>query len=393
MLPRQARHRVLFSLPRRVQEPNCQSSLVCSVGDPVTRIGFAIVGAGIIGEVFANALAKLADAAELRLVVSRTGSSARALAEAYGCAWSDDVAGYLHEDIAAGVDAVIVATPSGRHAEVSVPAIEAGWHVLVEKPLEVSLEAADRIIAAERRAGVVVGVVSQHRFDRATERVLAAVRDGRLGRLTSAIASCAWWRGQSYYDSGAWRGTWELDGGGAAMNQAIHIIDLLVAVMGAPVEVFAWTGLLAHERMQVEDTAVAAVRFASGALGTIHATTAAYPGAEASLRIFGAAGSAAIVDDELVFLHTTDGVPDEPGVAGSGRPVDQVSSDDPLGEEERGLGHAHVQQLRDFIGVVSARRAGDRQARPRVGTTEGRMALALVLGMYASARTGRPVSL
>lgn len=233
----------------------------------MTRIRFAIVGAGAIGKVFANALAELPDIAELRLVVSRSASSARSLADIHDCAWSENVAGYLHEDVAADVDAVIVATPSGRHEEVALPAIEAGRHVLIEKPLEVSLEAADRIIAAERWAGVVVGVVSQHRFDRATERVLAAVRNGGLGRLTSAIASCAWWRGQAYYDSGAWRGTWELDGGGAAMNQAIHIIDLLLAVMGAPAEVFAWTGLLAHERIEVEDTAIAAVRFASGALG------------------------------------------------------------------------------------------------------------------------------
>ena len=114
-----------------------------------------------------------------------------------------------------------------------------------------------------------------------------AVRDGSLGRITSAIVSHAWWRGQSYYDSGDWRGTWAMDGGGATMNQTVHTIDLMVSILGVPVEVFAYTACLAHERIEVEDTAVAVVKFDSGALGIIHATTAAYPGLDASLRIFG----------------------------------------------------------------------------------------------------------
>ena len=131
--------------------------------------------------------------------------------------------------------------------------------------------------------------------------------DGNLGRITSAIASHAWWRGQSYYDSGDWRGTWAMDGGGATMNQTVHTIDLMVSILGVPVEVFAYTACLAHERIEVEDTAVAVVKFDSGALGIIHATTAAYPGLDASLRIFGSKGSAVISDDELIYLHENSG--------------------------------------------------------------------------------------
>ena len=272
-----------------------------------------------------------------------------------------------------------------------MPALEAGRHVLVEKPLDVSLAAADRIIDAERRTGNVVAVVSQHRFDRSSEKLAAAARDGVLGRLTSATASCAWWRGQSYYDSGAWRGTWALDGGGATMNQAVHIIDLLLSVMGRPEEVFAFTGTLAHERLEVEDTAVAALRFASGALGTIHATTAAYPGVEAALRVFGDAGSMAIVDDELTFSHVTAGPRPEVGMAESGAAANQVTDADRLVADERGLGTSHRRQLADLVRVVRARQAGDATARPRVGTPEGRLTLATVLAMYESARTGQPV--
>ncbi|WP_226909785.1 Gfo/Idh/MocA family protein [Georgenia ruanii] len=355
-------------------------------GSTREALGFALVGAGAIGRVFADALARVDDA-ELRVVVTRTEGSARELAAAHAAAWSTDPGRLAADDI----DVVVVATPSGTHADLAVPALEAGKHVLIEKPLDVSLAAADRIIEAERRTGNVVAVVSQHRFDRSSEKLVAAARGGGLGRLTSATASCAWWRGQSYYDSGAWRGTWALDGGGATMNQAVHVIDLLLAVMGEPVEVFAFTGTLAHERLEVEDTAVAALRFASGALGTIHATTAAYPGVEAALRVFGDAGSAAIVDDELAFWHAAAGPRPEVAMAESGAAANQLTAADRLAADERGLGASHRRQLADLVRVVRARRAGDTSARPRVGTAEGRLTLATVLAMYESARTGRPV--
>jgi predicted dehydrogenase len=229
-------------------------------------------------------------------------------------------------------------------------------------------------------------VISQHRFDRSTEKVLQAVRDGHLGTVTSAIASHAWWRGQSYYDSGEWRGTWALDGGGAVMNQTVHTINLMITTLGTPVEVFAYTGCLAHERIEVEDTAVAVVKFASGALGMIHGTTAAYPGLDASLRIFGSKGSAVITDDELVFFHANVG--DAPEI-GMQAPIaeNQVTDADTLQPEDRGLGLGHRRQLADFIDAVSTGRA------PRVGTDEARTAVSVILAMYESASSGRPVTL
>jgi UDP-N-acetyl-2-amino-2-deoxyglucuronate dehydrogenase len=199
--------------------------------------------------------------------------------------------------------------------------------------MAISLEAADRILAAERASGRKVAVVSQHRFDGSTEKVIAAIQAGDLGRLTSGIASTAWWRGQSYYDAGRWRGTWAMDGGGAIMNQTIHTIDLLVAMMGVPTEVFACTACLAHERVEVEDTAVAVMRFGSGALGIIHGTTAA----------------------------------------------------DALTVGQHRLGAAHVAQFADFVEAI-------RSDRPvRVGTREARAVLAVVLSLYASADSGQPV--
>jgi UDP-N-acetyl-2-amino-2-deoxyglucuronate dehydrogenase len=256
---------------------------------------------------------------------------------------------------------------------------------MIEKPIDVTLEAADRIIAAERASGKKVAVVSQHRFDPTTEKVMAAIQAGDLGRLTSGIASTAWWRGQSYYDAGRWRGIWAMDGGGAVMNQTIHTIDLLVAMLGVPIEVFAYTARLAHERIEVEDTAVAVARFPSGALGVIHGTTAAYPGLDASVRVFGTKGSAVIADDELVYFHRNPGDAPELSMPAPTTETKQVTNADTLTAGQQGLVAAHVAQFADFVEAI-------RTGRPvRVGTREARATLAVVLGLYESAASGQPV--
>ena len=346
-------------------------------------VRFAIIGAGVIGDVHAQAIRSLPDVAALSLIVSTREASARRLAEARGAGgYSTDLdAVFADPDI----DAVSICTPSGLHADQAVAALTAGKHVMIEKPIDVTLEAADRIIAAERASGAKVAVVSQHRFDPATEQVMAAIQAGDLGRLTSGIASTAWWRGQSYYDAGRWRGTWAMDGGGAIMNQTIHTIDLLVAMLGVPTEVFAYAARLAHERIEVEDTAVAVVRFASGALGVIHGTTAAYPGLEAGVRVFGTKGSAVIADDHLVYFHRNPGPAPELPMPPPAADTNQVTDADALTAEQRRLGQAHVAQFADFVDAI-------RLDQPvRVGTQEARAVLAVVLGLYRSAAAGEPV--
>ncbi|WP_028932831.1 Gfo/Idh/MocA family protein [Pseudonocardia spinosispora] len=349
------------------------------------KLRFAVLGAGVIGTIHCAAIAALSDVAELAVVADPREPAALTAARRYLAGdHTTDTAGALGRD---DVDVVVVCTPSGTHADLAEAALHAGKHVVIEKPIDVSLAAADRVIAAERTSGRTVAVISQHRFDRSTEKVAAAVAAGQLGTLTSANASCAWWRGQSYYDSGDWRGTRELDGGGATINQAVHTIDLMLSVMGRPTEVFAYAGRLAHERIEVEDTAVAVVRFDGGALGTIHATTAAYPGLDASLRVFGTRGSAVISGDELTFLYASEGEPPEIAMSESGAELNQVTEADQLSPEERGLGVSHEAQLRDFV------RAATLGVPPRSGTAQARTALAAVLGMYESASTGLPVRL
>ena len=347
------------------------------------KLRFALVGAGVIGRTHAQALADLPDVAELVTIVDRDPAKAQELAARYGAEATTDLDAVLRRD---DIDAVTICTPSGVHADGAVAALDAGKHVVVEKPIDITLAAADRIIDAEKRSGKTVAVISQHRFDRSTEKVLQAVRDGNLGPITSAIASHAWWRGQTYYDSGDWRGTWALDGGGAIMNQTVHTINLMVTAVGTPVEVFAYTGCLAHERIEVEDTAVAVVKFASGALGMIHGTTAAYPGLDASLRVFGSKGSAVISNDELVFLHGNAG--DAPEIAMSEMTgLNQVTADDALSPEDVPLGRAHRRQLADFVDAARTGRP------PRVGTADARTSLSVILALYESAAAGRPVRL
>src|ERR671910_579863 len=265
----------------------------------VEKLRFGILGCGVIGPHHARAISGLADA-ELVAVADVVPGLADKLAGEYGCSSHYGLGPMLS---GTKLDAVCVCTPSGMHAGDAIAALEAGKHVVIEKPVDVTLEAADRLLGVQRATGGKVAVVSQHRFDAATPAVHPAISTQQFGRLTAGSAEVPWWRYQSYYDSGGWRGTWELDGGGVLINQAIHSIDLLQWLMGPVVEVNAYTGLLAHERIEVEDTAVAILKFAGGALGTIVATTAAYPGLTATIAVHGDRGSAIIDDDELRYFH------------------------------------------------------------------------------------------
>jgi UDP-N-acetyl-2-amino-2-deoxyglucuronate dehydrogenase len=341
----------------------------------------AVVGAGVIGKHHGLVVSQLADRLELVAVADINVERAERLAAERG---GRPFASLTEALAAVDVDIVAVCTPTGRHGEVATEALAAGKHVIVEKPAEITVARTDEIIEARDKAGTLVTVISQHRFDPATEATLAAIEHGELGRLTSGIASIDWWRGQSYYDSGDWRGTWELDGGGALMNQGVHTVDLLIAAMGRPVEVFAYTGTLAHERIDVEDVAVGVVRFDSGALGVLHATTAANPGLSARLQVHGDRGSAVIDNDQLVFFQTTapGSSPEEQAYgATSARAVPTAGSDP--GQ----LSDSHRLQYLNFLGAL------DGTEPLRVDLETNRQSIAVITGAYESARTGRPVSL
>jgi UDP-N-acetyl-2-amino-2-deoxyglucuronate dehydrogenase len=354
-----------------------------------SRPRFAIVGAGVIGKQHGLVMSQLDDRLELVAVVDVELDRAEALAaERGGRAFAS-----LKEALdAVDVDVVAVCTPTGLHGVVAIEALDAGKHVIIEKPAEITTEKTDEIIAAQQRAGTLVTVISQHRFDASTEIALEAIRDGRLGRVTSGLAAIDWWRSQRYYDSGEWRGTWELDGGGAMMNQGVHTVDLLIAALGKPVEVFAYTGTLAHDRVETEDVAAAVVRFESGALGMVHATTSAYPGLSARLQIHGDHGSVVIDDDQLAYIHVAnsdapEGAGDPPDTDNQVEEYARPAESSAAARNPGQLSDAHRLQYLNILGALD----GTQQL--RVDLETNRRAIAVITGAYESARTGAPVSL
>ncbi|MFZ6027134.1 MAG: Gfo/Idh/MocA family protein [Chloroflexota bacterium] len=338
-------------------------------------LNFAIVGCGVIAACHARCLAELDDA-QLTAVCDIVPEKAHKLAETYPA----DVYANIHKLLDhPALDAVIVTTPSGLHADIGVLAAQAGKHVLVEKPMDVSLAKADALIAACEKAGVRLGVISQHRFDFAVMDLKQAIADGKLGRLNFGGSYTQWYRAQSYYDSGDWRGTWAMDGGGALINQSIHYVDLLQYVMGPVEEVYARTAALAHERIEVEDIAVATLKFASGALGVIEGMTIAYPGFCARLEVFGADGGVVIENDQVKEWQLRCGERYE-----RPRHADRLI----VGTTSKDIWHhSHRRQIADFIEAI-------RQARqPFVTGQDGRRSLEIVLAIYESARCGKPISL
>ncbi len=337
---------------------------------------FGIVGCGVIGQTHAAAVSSLSDA-ELVGVADVVPERARALAGAYGVAAYPDLTSML---AAADIDVVTISTASGLHGEQAEEAMRAGKHVIVEKPLEITLPAIDHLLHIQREAGVKLAVISQHRYDPAARQVHESIAAGALGTLVLANAHILWWRSQEYYDSGEWRGTWALDGGGVLMNQSIHSIDLLQWFMGPVRSVSAYTGTLAH-RMETEDTAVAALRFESGALGSISATTTAYPGVGTRLEILGSEGSAVIADDRLSYLHLKREGGHDVGPYGlETRERPQSGSQEPEGD-------AHMLQIEDIIREIR------RNGTPMVDGEAARHDVAIILAIYESARTGREVVL
>jgi UDP-N-acetyl-2-amino-2-deoxyglucuronate dehydrogenase len=347
-----------------------------SVG-AVTR-GFGIIGAGIIAAVHADAIALLPDA-RLVAVTDVAAGAARDFAAARGCEAEPGL-----DDLLArrDVDVVCVCVPSGLHAEVGVRAAKAGKHLVVEKPVDVTLEAADRLIAAARQAGVALTVMSQHRFDPGVAELKRLVDDGALGRLVLGEASTKWYRTQAYYDSAPWRGTGAMDGG-ALLNQGIHYVDLLRWCMGPATEVSAVCTTQAHD-IEVEDTALAIVKFASGAVGTISATTAAYPGFPQRLEVTGTGGTATVEDGQLVRTALR-GAADPAGPAQSPAqsPAQESAAADPAALDAA----VHAAQLADLLAAV------DEGREPAVSGQDGREALEIVAAVYQSSRAGRPVRL
>lgn len=343
--------------------------------------GFGIVGCGMIANFHAKAVADIRGA-NVVACFDMVPAAADRLAGELGCTAYHDLDRMLADP---AVDIVTICTPSGAHMEPAVAAAKAGKHVIVEKPLEVTLRRCDKIIAACEKAGVTLATIFPSRFHESSQVMKKAVDKGRFGRLTVGDSYVKWFRTQEYYDSGAWRGTWKLDGGGALMNQAIHSVDLLAWLMGPVAEISSHTATLAHQRIEVEDVAMATLKFESGALGVIEATTAAYPGMLKRIELHGTTGSAVLEEEDITVWDFA-----KPTAA------DKKLLEKMAGKTETGGGasdpaaighHGHTALFKDVLKAIK------NGTRPLVDGYEGRRSVEIILAVYKAAETGRAVEL
>tara|TARA_B100000809_G_scaffold243972_1_gene269465 strand:- start:719 stop:1759 length:1041 start_codon:yes stop_codon:yes gene_type:complete len=345
------------------------------------QYGIGIIGCGMISRFHARAISEIDN---LRLVgcVSHRTESAQKLAEETNCKCYHSVDELVQDP---DIHIVAICTPSGNHLEPALAAIDAGKHLLIEKPLEVTPARCDQLIHAAKEKGVLVSTVFQSRFHPASQELKQAVDQQRFGNLTMGDAYVKWYRSQEYYDSGAWRGTWALDGGGALMNQAIHSVDLLLWFMGPVVEVRAHVGTLAHERIEVEDVAVASLRFANGAFGTIEATTAAFPGLLKRIEIHGTQGSVILEEEDIRFWKFAEETEQDEVIR------DKFSAQTQTGGgagDPAAIGHhGHRAQIQNLIQSIE-------NGTPLViDGQEGKRSVELICAIYEAAKTGATVTL
>ena len=350
-----------------------------STRPPGKTYGVVVVGAGNISAAHIFAVEGLPNA-KLVGIVGRTTERAAKLAHKHGVV----AFGSIEEAVAhPEADIVSICTPSGAHLEPALTAIAAGKHVVVEKPIEVTVHRANRLIAAAEAAGVAVGAIFMSRFAPANAFAKRAIEDGRLGRLLQVDGYVKWWRDQTYYDSGAWRGTLALDGGGALMNQGIHQVDVLQWLAGPVAEVFAYAGTLNHEGLEVEDTLVGVLRYASGAFGQLATATSLWPGSPKSLHVHGTEGFFKIEDDMLVDWRTrTGGDAERDELLAKYGGAGQGGSSDPMAISFQN----HLLQYQDFLAALDSGRP------PAIDGREGIRAVELVEAFYASAKSGGPVA-
>jgi predicted dehydrogenase len=336
------------------------------------EVRFGIIGSGLIADFHARALGSVRNA---RLV----GVSGAVIEQTTDFARKYNIKAYSStaELLASGeIDAVSICTPSGTHAEIAATALEAGKHVVIEKPMALTVADCDRVIEAEKKSGRVCTVVSQLRYSDSSAKVREAIAENRLGRLINCGVYMKFHRSPEYYSASSWRGTFKMDGGGALMNQGIHGVDLMLYFMGKVKTIRAVVKTLYHN-IETEDTVVALLEFGNGALGVVEATTAVLPGYPRRFEICGTAGSI-ILEEDMISRWDIPGETIGVGMSAGGTSYDRPDSITVDG---------HIRQLNDFMSVITG--GGE----CRVRTSDGREAVRLINAVYESARTGNTVTL
>jgi predicted dehydrogenase len=341
------------------------------------KLRYGIIGTGMIAEHQAKALGDVENA-EVTAVLSRSSRRAQEFAEKFDCRACTETKEFLSE-----VDAVSICTPAGLHLDSALPVLEAGKHLMVEKPLEINLKRGMQIVEAAEKKGLKLGGIFQSRFYESSRVIKTALEDGRFGRLVMGDAYVKWFRSQEYYDRTDWKGSFEYDGGGALMNQAIHAVDLLQWFMGQVQSVQARCSILGHSGIEVEDTAAAVLEFDSGALGVIEGSTAVYPGFLKRIEISGTHGTAVLEEEELKTWSFESEIPEDMEIrrrcgvkSGSGGGASDPGAISTLG---------HRLQFEDFTRAVLE------NGIPFVDGIESLKSVAIIEAIYESGKRGRMV--
>lgn len=349
----------------------------------------ALVGIGKVGRTHAAALASQSQS-DFVAVCHPNAARAEQFAREFGVAAYTDVAEMVRGE---RVQMLSVCTPHPAHADAVVAAAENGAHVLVEKPLAADLLGCDRAIDACRDAGVKLGVMSQRRWYRPVVRMRRAIESGAIGTPILGIATVMSWRDEAYYRSDPWRGRWDTEGGGVLVNQTPHQLDLLRWLMGPIEELYGYWGNFNHPYIEVEDTALAVIRFRSGALGSLVLSNAQNPALYGRVHIHGSNGASVGVQTEggAMFIAGMTGkvdpafndlwtVPGESGLLAGWQAEDRAAL-----ETEDPMTFYHGRQIEDFLDAIIADRA------PAVDGMDGRNAVEIFSAIYRSRREGRPI--
>lgn len=339
---------------------------------------FGIIGSGVISEYHAQAIEAQPDG-EIVAVADIVSENAERFAAKHHCEAMNDWQKMINRE---DIDAVCVCTPTGLHAQQSIAAAKAGKHILVEKTMAIKLKDATEMIQVAKDNGVKLGVIYQKRTEEAPNRIKKAIEDGVFGKMIFGDASIKYWRNQAYYDSAAWRGTWEHEGGGSSITQGSHGIDLILYMMGDVEKIYAKYDTVAHKNIEVEDISIAVLTYKNGAYGRLQTASATNPGQGNVFDINGTLGTAILVEDKITSWAVSDSkdtlaketiseVKGEAGTAASSATKFPVEG--------------HIIQVRNLISSV---RTGEQLI---CSGEEGRRSLQLITALYESARRGEEV--
>jgi predicted dehydrogenase len=353
------------------------------------RVG--LIGCGKVGQIHAAALRGIAEA-ELTAVCDMSAERVRTFADRYGAHGYTDVDALLREG---KVEAVVIGTPHPLHAGPAIRAAEAGVHVLVEKPMAATVADCDAMLAAANRAGVLLGVISQRRFYEPVRRMKEAIDAGKIGRPALGVFTMYSWREPAYYQSDSWRGKWDTEGGGVLVNQSPHQLDLLRWFMGPVAEVSGYWANVNHPGVEVDDTAVAVLRFRNGGLGAIVTSVAQKPGIYTKVHVHGTSGASVGVETDrgATFIAGMTAIAESPlndvwTIAGEEHLLTSFQAEDRARFTQIDASiHYHALQIQDFLHAMQEGRP------PLVTGEDGRAVVELFTAIYCSNREGRQVTL